>query len=72
MSNLISSIKKDTTSLIQNHCPNFSWQEGFGIFSVGTPALELVKNYVNNQEDHHKTRSFEDEWNDILGDKFIV
>jgi hypothetical protein len=35
----------------------------YGVFSVGKPAIEVVSNYVENQENHHNTNSFEQEWN---------
>ena len=42
--------------------PAFQWQEGYGGFTVGASHIEAVKNYVFNQEDHHKTQSFQDEY----------
>ena len=41
---------------------DFGWQEGYGAFSVGMSTLPLVKNYIANQEEHHLTQSFEDEY----------
>lgn len=41
----------------------FCWQEGYGVFSVGKPAFKAVLNYVNDQENHHKTKTFDQEWN---------
>src|SRR5260221_10422463 len=41
--------------------PAFHWQEGYGGFTVGASHIEAVKNYVLNQEEHHKTQSFQDE-----------
>ena len=46
--------------------PAFQWQEGYGGFTVGASLIEAVKNYVFNQEDHHKTQSFQDEYRRIL------
>lgn len=64
--NLVQNLKTTTTHLIKskgNKCTSFSWQEGYGVFSVGKSAFETVKNYVNNQEAHHKLNTFEHEWN---------
>ena len=44
----------------------FSWARGYGAFSVGHSQLEMVKNYISNQTDHHNRRSFTEEWNLIL------
>ncbi|MEI6534881.1 MAG: hypothetical protein WCN98_06035 [Verrucomicrobiaceae bacterium] len=46
--------------------PAFQWQEGYGGFTVGASHIEAVKNYVFNQEDHHKTQSFQDEYVSML------
>jgi len=44
----------------------FSWQRGYGAFSIGASQVETVKNYIRNQEKHHQKRSFRDEWNLLL------
>lgn len=44
----------------------FSWQNGYGAFTVGTPQLERVRSYVSNQEGHHKTISARDEYVELL------
>ena len=38
------------------------WQRGYGAFSVSQSMAETVKQYIANQEDHHKTKRFEDEY----------
>lgn len=40
----------------------FTWQEGYGAFSIGVSAVEDTLAYIRRQEEHHKTRSFEDEF----------
>lgn len=40
----------------------FSWQEGFGAFSVSPSQAPVVKAYIRNQQEHHKKRSFENEF----------
>ncbi len=37
------------------------WQAGYGVFSVSESQLGIVSNYINQQEKHHKTISFQDE-----------
>ncbi|MFZ2641786.1 MAG: IS200/IS605 family transposase [Verrucomicrobiia bacterium] len=39
----------------------FSWQEGFGAFSVGISGVEDTVRYIQTQEEHHRKRSFRDE-----------
>jgi putative transposase len=40
----------------------FSWQEGFGAFSIGKPQLPQKINYIEGQEEHHKKTSFMEEY----------
>lgn len=40
----------------------FTWQEGYGAFSIGVSAIEDTVAYINQQENHHKRRTFEEEF----------
>ncbi len=40
----------------------FAWQEGYGAFTVSAPDLEKVKAYVLKQEEHHRHKSFQEEY----------
>jgi putative transposase len=44
----------------------FSWQEGYGAFSVSPSQVEVVKAYIQNQEEHHRKRDFEQEFITLL------
>ena len=44
----------------------FSWQGGYGAFSVHPSQSEQVKNYIRNQHDHHRVRSFQEEYLEFL------
>jgi putative transposase len=44
----------------------FSWQEGYGAFSVSPSQIEVVKRYIQDQEKHHRKRSFEQEFIALL------
>src|SRR6476620_9619247 len=39
---------------------NFEWQEGYGAFTVGISQVEDTKQYIANQREHHRTKSFQD------------
>jgi putative transposase len=45
---------------------DFSWQEGYGAFSVSPSQLPSVKKYIHNQEQHHRKQDFEQEFTDLL------
>ena len=47
-------------------CKKFEWQKGYGAFSVGYDRVEAIRNYVQTQEEHHKRRTFEEEYIDFL------
>jgi REP element-mobilizing transposase RayT len=40
----------------------FEWQEGYGAFTVGISQLDDTLRYIRNQEEHHRTRTFEEEY----------
>ncbi len=44
----------------------FSWQNGFGIFSIGFSQVPAVKRYIVGQEEHHKTITYQDEFRTLL------
>jgi putative transposase len=44
----------------------FSWQSGYGAFSVGASQIEATVNYILNQETHHEKRTFQDEYEAFL------
>jgi putative transposase len=41
---------------------NFKWQEGYGAFSVSMSHVEDTISYINNQEEHHKVKTFKEEY----------
>ena len=44
----------------------FSWQEGFGAFSYSQSQISRVSKYIENQETHHKKKTFRQEYMDFL------
>ena len=49
----------------------FSWQEGYGAFSYAKSQISAVCNYIETQEQHHKKKTFREEYLEIL-EKFEV
>jgi putative transposase len=68
-SDLIGDIKTGSTNHINEQrwigC-RFSWQEGFGAFSVSHSHLGAVIDYIRNQETHHHRQSFQQEYVEFL------
>lgn len=46
--------------------PGFAWQEGYAAFTVSASAVAEVRWYIENQEEHHRERSFREELKIIL------
>lgn len=45
---------------------HFSWQAGYGIFSLGQSQLPMLIQYIDNQKEHHRTKSFKEELLELL------
>ncbi len=59
---LISKIKTASSKWIKNQgIINFSWQGGYGTFSVSSSKVMVVERYIQNQLHHHKKVSYKDE-----------
>jgi REP element-mobilizing transposase RayT len=62
LSNFMRELKKSSSSWIQeSHLPAFRWQEGYAAFTVSASARDSVKQYIANQEEHHRVKSFREE-----------
>ena len=44
----------------------FTWQEGYGAFTVSKSALQIVIDYIKNQQEHHRKRTFQEEYVEFL------
>ncbi len=44
----------------------FAWQEGYGAFTVSASDIESVREYIQTQEEHHRKRTFQEEYRDFL------
>ena len=44
----------------------FNWQEGYGAFSYSLSQIDAVCKYIINQEQHHKTKIFKEEYIEFL------
>ncbi len=74
ISELVRDIKAGSSKYItENNLVNgkFNWQEGFGAFSYSKSHIDNVVKYILNQEEHHKKKSFKDEYIDFL-EKFEI
>jgi putative transposase len=69
LSDLVRDIKANSSRFISEKrwVPGrFSWQEGFGAFSYSRSQLGAVIRYIENQQKHHASKSFRDEYKELL------
>ncbi len=74
ISDLVRDIKNNSSNFINDNDwikGKFQWQEGYGAFSYGHSQIENVYNYILNQEQHHKKKTFRQEYLEFL-EKFEV
>jgi putative transposase len=66
---LVEEIKKTSSKWIKAidaRYRGFFWQRGYGAFSVSPSQLEAVLQYVDAQQEHHRTRTFQKEYRGLL------
>ena len=71
LSDLMQDIKGNSSKWINERKlvrGKFSWQEGYGAFSYSKSEIINVIEYINNQEMHHKKKSFSEEYLEILNE----
>lgn len=69
VSDLVRDIKNNSSKWINENKlikGKFSWQEGYGAFSYAHSQIDSVYNYILNQEEHHRTKTFREEYVDFL------
>jgi putative transposase len=69
LSETLPDIKSISSGWVHRRAPEFrgfSWQAGYGAFSVSQSQVESVKRYIRNQDEVHRTKSFEDEFIQLL------
>jgi hypothetical protein len=64
VADLVKELKRSSAIWLKANDPqysDFSWQSGYGIFSIAFSQIEAVRTYISNQEEHHRTMSYKDE-----------
>lgn len=66
---LVNSVKSNSSRWVHETFQNrrgFAWQKGYGAFSVSKSAEHQVLSYIQNQEAHHRKKTFKDEFIALL------
>jgi putative transposase len=69
LSEIVGHLKKSSNDWLRKQGPQFAqffWQGGYGAFSVSRSQLEHVQAYIRNQHEHHRGKSFQDEFRALL------
>ena len=69
VSDLVLDVKRSTTNFINEHKlvrNHFHWQKGYGAFSYSKSQVPNVIHYILHQEDHHKKKTFREEYLEFL------
>ncbi|MBN1339612.1 MAG: IS200/IS605 family transposase [Bacteroidales bacterium] len=64
-SKVANQLKGESSHWINSHDfirEKFAWQEGFGVFSVSHSQVERIRNYIVNQQEHHRKVTFDEEY----------
>lgn len=63
LSDFMRDLKKDGTNWIKDtfRQRSFAWQEGYAAFTVSPTSLDPIREYIGNQEEHHRVRTFREE-----------
>jgi putative transposase len=62
----VQKLKANSSRWLGDQGLSFEWQKGYAAFSVSPSSVETVTNYIRNQERHHQSRTFEEEFLSFL------
>jgi putative transposase len=66
VSKVVEEAKKGSSKWLKTQgVPGFSWQAGYGAFSVSASQVDVVSTYIQNQEQHHRKTTFQDEFREV-------
>lgn len=68
LSDFMRELKKASSLWVHENIPlpTFAWQEGYGAFTVAASDTRSVQAYIANQEEHHRTKTFREEFTAFL------
>lgn len=69
ISDFVKEIKVESNQFINSKewiAGKFAWQEGYGVFSYSHSHIDNVVKYILNQEDHHRKKTFKEEYQEFL------
>ena len=64
LADFVRDLKKAATNWVREtlHEDKFAWQNGYAAFSVSATSRQSVREYIARQDEHHRTKTFREEW----------
>ena len=70
---IVEEVKKQSSKWMKSQgIDGFTWQIGYGAFSVSSSKIEVVSRYIVNQKEHHKNKYFEKEMEEFMAEYEIT
>ena len=69
VSKAVEEVKKSSSKWIKTQGPefaSFAWQAGYGAFAVSESNVDAVRAYIANQREHHRKKTFQEEYRQFL------
>jgi REP element-mobilizing transposase RayT len=66
LAEVVQKLKANSSRWMGESGARFEWQKGYGAFSVSPSLVPTVQAYIRNQKEHHRKRSFEEEFRALL------
>jgi REP element-mobilizing transposase RayT len=68
LSDVVRDIKAVSSKWVHDEIKDraFAWQEGYGAFTVSPSHRDDVRSYIARQEEHHRKRTFQEEYSELL------
>jgi REP element-mobilizing transposase RayT len=68
VSDVIRDVKANSSKWLRDeqNLRDFEWQKGYGAFTVSYDRVDVIRKYIRNQKEHHRTKTFQEEYVDFL------
>lgn len=68
VSDVIRDVKANSSQWMkeERQITGFEWQKGYGAFTVSYDRTDAIRRYIQNQKEHHRTKTFQEEYIDFL------
>ncbi|MCZ4696280.1 IS200/IS605 family transposase [Ancylomarina euxinus] len=73
LAKVVEEVKKSSSKWMKEKgVKEFTWQIGYGAFSVSSRALHIVESYIEHQKEHHKSKTYKSELESYIKESDVV